>query len=413
MYGDGDSETEYDSNMANTNQELNETELLNDEYKKDYSVGKCKSVDDDPNMERRTFSKEDENKLIENRFSDNFIDIFHFDESQLTEGAKEMDPMQNSLDESDTSSSDCSRQMVYKVNLSEEDIDVSICEDKEENDPVDEVDDSEEIEESDSGDDLFFSSEDVIKNFIDLDDSKKIISENENAQTIAYIPIVRQFDRISEASEEESKNNVDVENQQFEHLQVEKHILKFELSKQLFEINTNIEGQFLEEIASKVEEESKPEELMHFNTQLHQKSEHEKLKINEEIFASLFDYELQQVESIKKGLSVLSHTLTKSNLLKLEQDLVMRRPFSYNDVHDPKTIQKLHRSTSEPILDTISEDENNSHRDSSDSSSCVVEIRPIYNKKALVSLSSHGSQTNITAIEGGGSKVGGVVLDMF
>ena len=118
------------------------------------------------------------------------------------------------------------------------------------------------------------------------------------------------------------------------------------------------------------------------------------------------DYELQQVEEIKAGLSVLSNTLTKSNLLKLEQDLFMKRSFSFNDVFPPKSSQVLIRSTSEPTFESIAEDENIPQENLSESGSdmAISPIRPILKKKAAVSLSCHGSQTDITAVEGG-SKV--------
>ena len=125
--------------------------------------------------------------------------------------------------------------------------------------------------------------------------------------------------------------------------------------------------------------------------------------MNEDLFASLFDYELKQVEEIKAGLSVLSHTLTKSNLLKLEQDLFMKRSFSFNDVIPPNSSQVLIRSTSEPAFESIAEGEHDPKEILSESGSdtAISPIRPILKKKAAVSLSCHGSQTDISAVEGG------------
>ena len=87
--------------------------------------------------------------------------------------------MKNSLDGSDTSSED-GRQRVYKVNLMEDDINISICE-KISDDGVDLS------EESECGEDIFFSGEDVMMNFVDLDNSKKIISEYEDSKNIGNI----------------------------------------------------------------------------------------------------------------------------------------------------------------------------------------------------------------------------------
>ena len=440
MYGDGDSETESDGNMINNNSDDEDKDILEvnmeaaDKTMYDGNVKAlessetCATVENEPNLntkvveddcEEEEYDNEVEHLFenemlkppatkdevskpkLENQFSDNFIDIFKFDESQLAEGEQELDAMKMSSDGSN-SSSDSGRRRVYEVNVLEDEINVSICEN------ISEIDNAlSEDEDSDSGDDIFFSSEDVIKIFVD-EDSKKIISDDENVQNIMYVPNLRRCDKISEASEEESKSLVSIENDYFENqsaeqLQVDKHLLKFELSKQLFELSQNhVEGYIAGfDLKSTVNEEKKePHEMIPFKLNPNNKTG--KSKMNEELFASLFDYELKQVEEIKTGLSILSHTLTKSNLLKLEQDLFMKRSFSFNDVFPPKTIKILHRSTSEPIFETINEDDNNSQSSNSTISDVVQSpIRPILKKKEPVSLSSHSSQTDITALEGG------------
>ena len=236
MYGDGDSETESDSNMTNNNCELEEVDVLelfvekgenevNEKYKNEEKEDEqCNQVK--MNRSKDTYNEEDEEydgeienifhnypvkvspskdkglrPKLENQFSDDFVDIFNVDESQVLKDEQEEDAVKNSLDGSDTSSED-GRKRVYKVNLMEDDINISICE---------EVSDNDLSEESECGEDIFFSSEDVMMNFVDLDNSKKIISEDKDSKNIGNVTNDKRCDKTSEASEEEQKYIVMIE----------------------------------------------------------------------------------------------------------------------------------------------------------------------------------------------------------
>ena len=252
MYGDGDSETESDSNMTNNNCELEEVDVLelfvekgenevNEKYKNEEKEDEqCNQVKmntskDAYNEEDEEYDDEIENIFhnypvkvspskdkglrpkLENQFSDDFVDIFNVAGSQLMKDEQEEDTMKNSSDGSSSSSED-GRQRVYKVNLMEDDINISMGEEISDND----VDLS---AESECGEDIYFSSEDVMRNFVDLENSKTSISEDEDSTNIGNITDDITCDKKSEVSEEEQKNIVLIDNaerdtQVGEHLQV-------------------------------------------------------------------------------------------------------------------------------------------------------------------------------------------------
>ena len=413
MYGDGDSETESEKNANPHDEEQEDTDILEvfrdittlnekeEEIKmtvaqeEDVSISSEDEFDNEiedifnqnSNTDIQTQLKMSKPKL-ENQFSDDFIDIFTFPQTDNTEEKDDTKDLDESVEDSNDSS-DKGRERVYKVNLSEDDINVSICE--ETNDTNDE---------SDSGDDLFFSSEDVMKQFVDLDDGNKIISEEDDQKISPHYGSAELCDENTLDKCDTEKSRISKDKQSDQHIQVEKHVLKFALSKQRFEypkLKKSSSKLAIEEEKTKVHKESPP-----FYIQLHQENEHEKRRVNEELFARLFDYELQQVEEIKSGLSVLSHTLKKSNLLKIEQELFRKRSYSSDDLFCLNRNRGFYRSTSEPSFEKIFESEKESERPSSVVGTGVFEsnIRPILKKKASPSLSSHGSQTDITAVQG-------------
>ena len=126
------------------------------------------------------------------------------------------------------------------------------------NDYEDDLESSSEVEEDD---DLFFSSEDLIMKLVDLE---KSVSSNEKIINLDDI-------------ETETKQI----NEDDEKIQVEKHVLKFELSKQLFE------------------DENKESEDT--DDQSFESTKDKRRRMNEEIFAKLFNYDQEQIDAIKSG----------------------------------------------------------------------------------------------------------------
>ena len=126
------------------------------------------------------------------------------------------------------------------------------------NDYEDDLESSSEVEEDD---DLFFSSEDLIMKLVDLE---KSVSSNEKIINLDGI-------------ETETKQI----NEDDEKIQVEKHVLKFELSKQIFE------------------DENKESE----DTDDHsfESTKDKRRRMNEELFAKLFNYDQEQIDAIKSG----------------------------------------------------------------------------------------------------------------
>ena len=288
-------------------------------------------------------------------FSDNFIDVYQFsgsrDKEEDTEAAIIKSPellernftnIFQSCDEdfssqesgTDSESSDSERGRVYKVN-------------------------DEETDESEG--DCFYSSEDLILNFVKEEEEEEEDNKNNN--------------------EEESESLVSLEIQDKDQLQVEKHVLKFELSKQLFQGKEDVKVEIPRQESSDILKERKR-------------------KLNDEVFANLFDYELQQVEEIKLGPSLASRTLAETNLLKLEKNLCVkrRRPFCYEDIFSPRRPgDVLSRSQSQPNIDWLTEEDPRSS-----SSSEPTTVRPILKKSSAgLVLSSSGSQTDITALRSG------------
>ena len=125
------------------------------------------------------------------------------------------------------------------------------------NDYEDDLESSSEVEEDD---DLFFSSEDLIMKLVDLE---KSVSSNEKIINLEDI-------------ETETKQINDDEK-----IQVEKHVLKFELSKQLFE------------------DENKESEDT--DDQSFESTKDKRRRMNEELFAKLFNYDQEQIDAIKSG----------------------------------------------------------------------------------------------------------------
>ena len=125
------------------------------------------------------------------------------------------------------------------------------------NDYEDDLESSSEVEEDD---DLFFSSEDLIMKLVDLE---KSVSSNEKIINLDDI-------------ETETKQINDDEK-----IQVEKHVLKFELSKQLFE------------------DENKESEDT--DDQSFESTKDKRRRMNEELFAKLFNYDQEQIDAIKSG----------------------------------------------------------------------------------------------------------------
>ena len=205
------------------------------------------------------------------------------------------------------------------------------------------IDDSD--EDTDDGDE-FFSSEDLLMKFVELEDcDEKIINDEDTDK-----------------------------------LQVDKHVLKFELSKQLFE-----------ETLVETGEDS---------LDCSENSRERKRKANEELFAKLFDYERDQVETIKNGDSRASRTLNQSSLLDLENDLVgkkKRLSSCYEDIYlTPSFLtshRTIYRSLSQPNFDSITEEE------SSGSDTITGEQRPILKTvSGSGNVSSNASQTDISAL---------------
>ena len=125
------------------------------------------------------------------------------------------------------------------------------------NDYEDDLESSSEVEEDD---DLFFSSEDLIMKLVDLE---KSVSSNEKIINLEDI-------------ETETKQINDDEK-----IQVEKHVLKFELSKQIFE------------------DENKESEDT--DDQSFESTKDKRRRMNEELFAKLFNYDQEQIDAIKSG----------------------------------------------------------------------------------------------------------------
>ena len=125
------------------------------------------------------------------------------------------------------------------------------------NDYEDDLESSSEVEEDD---DLFFSSEDLIMKLVDLE---KSVSSNEKIINLDDI-------------ETETKQINDDEK-----IQVEKHVLKFELSKQIFE------------------DENKESEDT--DDQSFESTKDKRRRMNEELFAKLFNYDQEQIDAIKSG----------------------------------------------------------------------------------------------------------------
>ena len=211
-------------------------------------------------------------------------------------------------------------------------------------------------QDDDTGDqDIFYSSEDLILKFIELDDqiNEAKILENEEASS----DLTKQ--RILHSDTDD--------------IQVKKHLLKFELSKQLFE-----------------EPGTEDEETLNMSGDW-------KRKMNEDLLSKLFDYEQNQVDTIATGESRASATLNKRSLLKVEQDLCAKKSrFScYEDIcfrQNPRST--LVRSSSQPNFESITEEEAISSSDISEESG---KLRPIISSShaPLVGVSS---QTDITAL---------------
>ena len=126
------------------------------------------------------------------------------------------------------------------------------------NDYEDDLESSSEVEEDD---DLFFSSEDLIMKLVDLE---KSVSSNEKIINLEDI-------------ETETKQI----NEDDEKIQVEKHVLKFELSKQLFE-DENKESEDTDDQSFEITKDKRR-------------------RMNEELFAKLFNYDQEQIDAIKSG----------------------------------------------------------------------------------------------------------------
>ena len=205
--------------------------------------------------------------------------------------------------------------------------------------------------------DIFYSSEDLILKFIELDDqiNDAKILENEEAS----------FDFTKQRILQSNTDDI----------QVKKHLLKFELSKQLFEEPGT---------------EDADAESLDLNRDW-------KRKMNKDLLLKLFDYEQNQVDTIATGESRASATLKKRNLLKVEQDLCAKKSrFScYEDIcfrQNPRST--LVRSSSQPNFESITEEEAISSSDMSEESG---KLRPIISSShaPLVGVSS---QTDITAL---------------
>ena len=126
------------------------------------------------------------------------------------------------------------------------------------NDYEDDLESSSEVEEDD---DLFFSSEDLIMKLVDLE---KSVSSNEK---------IINLDDIETETKQINKDD--------EKIQVETHVLKFELSKQLFE------------------DENKESEDT--DDQSFESTKDKRRRMNEELFAKLFNYDQEQIDAIKSG----------------------------------------------------------------------------------------------------------------
>ena len=216
--------------------------------------------------------------------------------------------------------------------------------------------------------DVFYSSEDLIMKFIELDESNI-------AEKILDFDELKYHDSVS-SSENNPFSNI-------ENLQVEKHVLKFELSKQLFEEDRN----------NPVDEDD--------NTNSLEQSRDRKRKYNEELFAKLFDYDPEQVEEIKSGESQASKTLFNKNLLSLEKDLSKKKRYScYEDIDFSQRSRKtLFRSSSQPNFESITEEDGPSSGDSPRSGPDTDNnnLRPILSL-GTATVSTNASQTDITAI---------------
>ena len=206
--------------------------------------------------------------------------------------------------------------------------------------------------------DIFYSTDDLMLKFIELEDqiNESKIIENEEASP-------------------------DLVNSDTNEIQVKKHLLKFELSKQLFE----------EPVRDDVT----------FGEQCLDTKRDGKRKMNKELLSKLFDYEQNQVENIASGESRASETLKKRSLLQVEQDLCAKKSrFSSYDYEDicfrPNPRSTLVRSSSQPNFESITEEEVISSGDYSEDSG---KLRPIIASSHAPQVGvSSASQTDITAL---------------
>ena len=288
-------------------------------------------------------------------FSDNFLDVYKFSGTQ---------DIEEDLDTDTTESSECQEILERNFTNIFQTCDENFSSEESETDSTESSDSergrvykvNDETDESDG--DCFYSSEDLILNFVREEEEEEAARDNKYN------------------IEEESESLVSLEIQDKDQLQVEKHVLKFELSKQLFEGTKESQRESSDVLKER------------------------KRKLNEEVFANLFDYDRHQVENIKLGPSLASRTLAESDLLKLEKNLCVkrRRPFCYEDIFTTRRSGSvLSRSQSQPNIDSITEEDPRSS-----SSSEPTTVRPIL-KKAVAGLvlSSSGSQTDITALRCG------------
>ena len=209
--------------------------------------------------------------------------------------------------------------------------------------------------------DIFYSTDDLMLKFIELEDqiNESKIIENEEASP-------------------------DLVNSDTNEIQVKKHLLKFELSKQLFEepVRDDMTGHTFEEQYLDMKRDGKR-------------------KMNEDLLSKLFDYEQNQVENIASGESRASETLKKRSLLQVEQDLCAKKSrfssYDYEDIYfRPNPRSTLVRSSSQPNFESITEEEVISSGDFSEDSG---KLRPIIalSHAPQVGVSS-ASQTDITAL---------------
>ena len=224
---------------------------------------------------------------------------------------------------------------------------------------------NDDLEEEDDTDyqNIFYSSEDLILKFIELDeqnhDDVKMIKDGE---ALTY--------------SDEGGNKITNTND----LQVQKHLLKFELSKQLFE-------------------EVGTEERTNESEPSYEENRERKRKMNEDLLSKLFDYDQHQIDNIATGESRASQTLNQHSLLKFEQVLCAKKSrFScYEDIcFDQRPHINLVRSFSQPNFESIAE-EDLIH--SSDNSEDSGKLRPIFSTSLAPSVGvSSASQTDITAL---------------